>query len=57
MDGIAFDYYIQQGFAICVAVYLLYERTALNSKTVKSLEKITVILEYLKEDLKEIKQK
>jgi len=57
MDNISLDYFLQQGFAIAVAIYLLYERSNLNTKTVTSLKEICLILKDLKEDIKEMKQK
>jgi len=52
MDNISLDYFLQQGFAIAVAIYLLYERTSLNNKIVANLKEMCVILNDLKDDIK-----
>ena len=41
------DLITQLGFPITITIYLLYERTMFNHKIVKSLERITTILERL----------
>ena len=43
------NYVVQNGFAIAVAIYLLYERTKFNEKVTESLVKISETLERIEQ--------
>lgn len=45
------NYCIQNGFAITVAIYLLYQRTRLDIKIVESLVKVTESQERIEEGI------
>jgi len=55
-DIVTLDYFLQQGFAIAVAIYLLYERTSLNTKMVSTLKEISLTLIDVKDELRELKK-
>jgi hypothetical protein len=44
MDMISMDYLIQNGFAISVALYLLWERGKFNQRIASSLDEIAIIV-------------
>ncbi len=46
------DYFVQNGFAIAVAVYLLYERSKFNEKLTKTLEHISTTMDLIEERLR-----
>lgn len=43
------NYVIQNGFAIAVAVYLLYQRATLDIKIVETLIKVSESIEHIEE--------
>ena len=44
IEEIGVDYLLQNGFAIAVALYLLYERSKFNMKISDSLKEIAIIV-------------
>ena len=44
IENTIIEWISNQGFAIAVAVYLLYERSKMNTKIVASLERISTII-------------
>lgn len=46
------DIFLNQGFAITVAVYLLWERTAVTKELLRIMDRLTNILDKLEEKLK-----
>lgn len=45
------NYIVQNGFAICVAVYLLYERSKINLQVTEALVKVSGSMERIEEML------
>ena len=44
IEEIPIDYFIQNGFAISVALYLLWERGKFNQRIASSLDEIAIIV-------------
>ena len=56
MDITIFKPFLDSSFAIVVAVYLLYERSKTNEKTITALQEITHCISEIKEDILEIRR-
>jgi hypothetical protein len=50
-----FTPFLNESFAIVIAVYLLYERTKTNEKILSALQEVTFCIKQMKEDIKELK--
>jgi len=48
--------FLNESFAIVIAVYLLYERSKTNEKILSALQEVTFCIKQMKEDIKELKQ-
>lgn len=46
------NYMVQNSFAIGVAIYLLYERSRLNSKMLRELNRITILMDLIYDKIK-----
>lgn len=46
------NYVLQNSFAIGVAIYLLYERSRLNSKMLAEMVRITILMDLIYEKIK-----
>jgi len=47
--------FLNESFAIVIAVYLLYERSKTNEKILSALQEVTFCIKQMKEDIKELK--
>lgn len=47
--------FLNESFAIVVSVYLLYERSKTNEKILSALQEVTLCIQAMKEDIKELK--
>ena len=47
--------FLNESFAIVIAVYLLYERSKTNEKILSALQEVTFCIKEMKEDIKELK--
>lgn len=50
-----FTPFLNESFAIVIAVYLLYERSKTNEKILSALQEVTFCIKQMKEDIKELK--
>lgn len=50
-----FTPFLNESFAIVIAVYLLYERSKTNEKILSALQEVTFCIKQIKEDIKELK--
>ena len=57
MDYTMLAPFLDSSFAIVVAVYLLYERSRTNEKTITALQEITHCISEIKEDILEIRRR
>ena len=48
--------FLNESFAIVIAVYLLYERSKTNEKILSALQEVTFCIKQMKEDIKELKR-
>jgi hypothetical protein len=48
--------FLNESFAIVIAVYLLYERSKTNEKILSALQEVTFCIKEMKEDIKELKR-
>jgi hypothetical protein len=57
MEGILnmFTPFLNDSFAIVIAVYLLYERTKTNEKILSALQEVTFCIKQMKEDIRELR--
>ena len=46
--------FLNDSFAIVIAVYLLYERSKTNEKILSALQEVTFCIQQIKEDIKEL---
>ena len=47
--------FLNESFAIVIAVYLLYERSKTNEKILSALQEVTFCIQQMKEDIKELR--
>jgi hypothetical protein len=47
--------FLNESFAIVIAVYLLYERSKTNEKILSALQEVTFCIKEMKEDIKELR--
>lgn len=47
--------FLNESFAIVIAVYLLYERSKTNEKILSALQEVTFCIKQMKEDIKELR--
>ena len=47
--------FLNESFAIVIAVYLLYERSKTNEKILSALQEVTFCIKEMKEDIRELK--
>jgi hypothetical protein len=47
--------FLNESFAIVIAVYLLYERMKTNEKILSTLQEVTFCIKEMKEDIKELR--
>ena len=52
IEELGVDYFLQNGFAIAVALYLLYERSRFNQKIMTCLVKVSETLDRLEENMR-----
>lgn len=48
--------FLNESFAIAIAVYLLYERMKTNERILSALQEVTFCIQQMKEDIKELKR-
>jgi hypothetical protein len=47
--------FLNESFAIVIAIYLLYERSKTNEKILSALQEVTFCIKEIKEDINELK--
>jgi hypothetical protein len=50
-----FTPFLNESFAIVIAVYLLYERMKTNEKILSALQEVTFCIKEMKEDIRELR--
>jgi hypothetical protein len=47
--------FLNESFAIVIAIYLLYERSKTNEKILSALQEVTFCIKEIKEDINELR--